>query len=284
MLKTMSNKIYELSKSEFESLIKSCHNIKEVLFKLGLTSIGNSWGYSLVKKRMQELKLSGADFIGKSAMIQSNASDIKSDQKLFVNNSTSPRCVIRRRIIENNLIDYKCSCCGLTEWQGRQISLELDHINGINNDNRLENLRFLCPNCHSQTVTYGSKNLNSAYKNTKVDCISDDLRKSIIEKYKQLRSIKKVKEVLKIKASIISEVIKEAGINKNSNQKYVIRFDLEDNEISRYGSINEACQELINNNELRTNSIKTARNTFLRNYKKIWLNSKWKILDSVEYD
>jgi len=50
--------------------------------------------------------------------------------------------------------------CGLTEWNNKPISLELDHINGINNDNRLENLRIICPNCHAQTPTYrGRKNV-----------------------------------------------------------------------------------------------------------------------------
>lgn len=61
----MSNKIYELSDSEFIELIKSSHNIREVLFKLNLTTVGNSWGYSLVKRRMKELQLNGTMFLGK---------------------------------------------------------------------------------------------------------------------------------------------------------------------------------------------------------------------------
>jgi hypothetical protein len=50
--------------------------------------------------------------------------------------------------------DYCCAICGINEWCGQRLVLHLDHINGINNDNRLENLRLLCPNCHSQTPTY----------------------------------------------------------------------------------------------------------------------------------
>ena len=49
---------------------------------------------------------------------------------------------------------YRCEWCGISEWRGQPLVLHLDHINGINNDNRLENLRFLGPNCHSQTDTY----------------------------------------------------------------------------------------------------------------------------------
>lgn len=56
-------------------------------------------------------------------------------------------------------MEYKCACCGNTgEWNGRPLVLQLDHINGDNCDNRLENLRFLCPNCHSQTDTFAGRN------------------------------------------------------------------------------------------------------------------------------
>ena len=47
------------------------------------------------------------------------------------------------------------------KWQGQDLSLQLDHINGVNNDHRVKNLRFLCPNCYSQTDTYGGKNVGS---------------------------------------------------------------------------------------------------------------------------
>ena len=55
-------------------------------------------------------------------------------------------------------VAYACTTCGINEWQGNPRTLHLDHINGIHNDNRFENLRLLCPNCHSQTDTYGRGN------------------------------------------------------------------------------------------------------------------------------
>ena len=64
---------------------------------------------------------------------------------------------LRNRLIEEKILDYVCSTCGIDEYNGKQLSLELDHINGIRHDHRVDNLRLLCPNCHSQTKTYRKK-------------------------------------------------------------------------------------------------------------------------------
>lgn len=77
----------------------------------------------------------------------------------FIENSSTNRNSIKRYIINHELLPYECSRCKNTgSWQGEIMTLHLDHINGINNDNRIENLRFLCPNCHSLTDSYNGKN------------------------------------------------------------------------------------------------------------------------------
>jgi 5-methylcytosine-specific restriction endonuclease McrA len=84
---------------------------------------------------------------------------IPTDQ-ILVKDSTYARHNLKRRLIEEKLLLYKCSCCGnVGEYNNKPLVLQLDHINGINNDNRLENLRFLCPNCHAQSDTYAAKNI-----------------------------------------------------------------------------------------------------------------------------
>jgi len=88
-------------------------------------------------------------------------------EEIFCVNSQKFRGRLKELIIKEKLIEYKCSgdgCFCVDNWLGKPITLELDHINGVNNDNRLENLRFLCPNCHSQTDTFRRNGLNKTTK------------------------------------------------------------------------------------------------------------------------
>lgn len=65
--------------------------------------------------------------------------------------------LLKNRLIKEDILPNKCQRCGIDSWNGEPITLELDHINGNNQDHTLDNLRILCPNCHSQTATYRSK-------------------------------------------------------------------------------------------------------------------------------
>ena len=66
---------------------------------------------------------------------------------------------LRIRLIKEGIKECKCEKCGITDWNNNPISLELDHIDGNRTNHKLENLRVICPNCHSQTDTYRGKNI-----------------------------------------------------------------------------------------------------------------------------
>ena len=65
---------------------------------------------------------------------------------------------MKDRLLKDNLVEYKCALCGLSEWLNKPLVLQLHHIDGDNSNNTLENLQLLCPNCHSQTNNYCGKN------------------------------------------------------------------------------------------------------------------------------
>ena len=73
--------------------------------------------------------------------------------------TSTSRASIKHRLLKASMLVNQCKLCGLRDWRGQPISMHIDHINGVREDHRLQNLRMLCPNCHSQTETYGGRNV-----------------------------------------------------------------------------------------------------------------------------
>lgn len=90
-------------------------------------------------------------------------------EEVFIDGKEWGSELLRKYIHHYEILEYRChgNNCGLTDWHGSHLVLELDHISGKRNDNRKENLRWLCPNCHSQTDTFRGRNKNPGIK--KVD-------------------------------------------------------------------------------------------------------------------
>lgn len=77
--------------------------------------------------------------------------------------------LLKKKIIKDKLLEHKCNECSLeNKWNNKNLVLHLDHINGNRKNNRLDNLRFLCPNCHSQTETYTGKNKIKKYSDEEI--------------------------------------------------------------------------------------------------------------------
>ena len=73
--------------------------------------------------------------------------------------SRSARWCKKAKLLREGYLVNRCAECGITDWRGLPLAIQIDHINGIKDDWSLENLRMLCPNCHSQTDTFSGKNL-----------------------------------------------------------------------------------------------------------------------------
>lgn len=111
--------------------------LKSYYTKMGITYSGNMSGKG-IKGSSKERK--SAEELAKSPTVGSHR--------------------LKLRLLEDGVKEYKCECCGNTEWMGEPIALELHHVNGVKDDLRIENLQILCPNCHAFTDNYRGRNIS----------------------------------------------------------------------------------------------------------------------------
>lgn len=136
------------SDEQFIHSVKISLSYAQVLINLGLAISGS--GYETVKSNIERLNCDTSHFTGQSgAMRYGKSKNLKLEDILTINSSYQSS-EIRRHLLKHGLKQNKCEKCGIDEWFGRKIIIELHHKNKIRNDHRLENLKMLCPNCHSQ--------------------------------------------------------------------------------------------------------------------------------------
>lgn len=159
----MKFRIKNIPKEVLEEAVKNSFSLTGCTRELGYSVTGNGSRKPL-KKRIEELSIDTSHWTGQGWNKGNKSFYIKfiDLNDCLVENSTYSRQYLKKRLIKENLLKNECAVCKILEWQGKDLSLHIDHINGVNNDNRLENLRLLCPNCHSQTDTYAGKNKTRA--------------------------------------------------------------------------------------------------------------------------
>ena len=202
MNKKRTSKISQIDKKELEKIVKECKTIGEILRYFGLSNKGNN--YKTIKGRMEAdnidyshipLGTNACYFHAKNGISFGGVS-ARPLEEIMVENSNYSRNHLKKRLLKKGILENKCSICGLgPEWNGKGIVMVLDHINGVSNDNRLENLRMVCPNCNSQLPTFAGRKIKTT--NNCKDC-GKEIRK-ISEKCNSCASKERGKNKRKVK-------------------------------------------------------------------------------------
>lgn len=140
---------YDWNKEKLEEAIANSFNYCDVLRYLGIPLQGNN--SCTLKRKIKEYNLDITHFTLKGK--QSKAKYIKAEEYLK-ENSKIATCKLKEKLLFEHIKENRCECCGLIKWNGKPITLQLHHVDGNKNNNKLENLQLLCPNCHSQTDNY----------------------------------------------------------------------------------------------------------------------------------
>lgn len=222
--------LFNISNEELQKLLATSDSYSDVLRKLG-ANVSSGGNYRTLASKIKKYGLCD-DRIKNNKPIQNYVKKINSE--IFRENSE----YFRRGRMKKILIDefnftYNCSECGVGDmYNNKPITLQLDHINGVNNDHRIENLRFLCPNCHSQTENYaGKKNKKYELRVNRCECskiISPSAKRcpNCVERKKKITwpSIENLTNMLWEKPT--SSIAKELGVSDTAIKKFCRKHNI----------------------------------------------------------
>ena len=148
------NRNYSLE--EFQQICNESESVREVVQKLGYAPNGGGTA-TRIKRDIENNNIDISHFTGQAHT--KNIGKYKTPIEDYLTNKvkiTSHK--LRLRLLKEGIFEYKCACCGNSEWLGQPIPLELHHKDGNKDNNNLDNLELRCPNCHYFTETYKTKN------------------------------------------------------------------------------------------------------------------------------
>lgn len=226
----MKAKIDNYSDEEFKQIIQQSSSFSDVCRELGYSKSGAS--VARIKLKIDQLQIS-TDHFG----LANKTPIVRTEENVFIENSTAAQKTLRRWYLQGAYTPYICSICGQEPiWQNKELTLILDHINGINTDDRLENLRWVCPNCNMQLPTTNGKNKKTLnQKNFCKDCGKEiDIRSErciqchgktqIVPLDKMLVTREELKEL--IRTTPFTTIGKQFGVTDNAVRKWCEKFSL----------------------------------------------------------
>ena len=222
---------YDWSKENIEKAVKVSDSYSETLREMGIPLQGNN--SKTLKDKIEEYNIDISHFTfekqykeGLSNFKYIPASEYLGTDKLIQSSK------LKDKLIKEGIKENKCEGCGITEWMGKPITLQLHHINGNHSDNRLENLQILCPNCHALTDNYCANSIEKQHFYCKdcgeeitrgatycVKCLAKHHRKverpskdELLQLYKELKSL--------------SAIGRKYGVSDKTISKWFISYEL----------------------------------------------------------
>lgn len=148
----MKKKLADYSIEELYNITQNSNSMSEVCSALGFSKSGDM--FKRIRQRLEENNIDISHFNRTTTPIK------RTVENIFIKDSTADQKTLRQWYLKGQYTNYQCAICGqLPIWNNQKLTLILDHINGHNKDNRLENLRWVCPNCNQQLPTTNGKNL-----------------------------------------------------------------------------------------------------------------------------
>lgn len=152
--------IANFSDEKFKEIVSTSFSITEVTQRCGFKTYKSGGGRDMVIKRIRNMGLNTSHFKPNGRQYEKPPHNKIIDYNdVLKKNSNANRTTVKEIVLREKLLEYKCNICGNNDtWNNRELSLQLHHKDGDSTNNEVENLVFLCPNCHSQTDNYGYKN------------------------------------------------------------------------------------------------------------------------------
>lgn len=229
----MGSKSFKITENEAKEIVKKCFSIADFCREVGWQPRGSN--YKTFHRYEKEYGLDTSHFhlVNKNSL--SGGVHERKTAEDYANGRYVKSSVLLKKMVSEGIKEWKCECCGRSEWLGDKIPLELHHKDGNHFNNSFDNIEFLCPNCHAKTDSYRGKNIGKGRKSRKCKVCGKPITRwakngvcsecSHKTQRKVNRPEKEVLESLLHEHSFVA-VSKMFGVSDNAVRKWCIGYGL----------------------------------------------------------